>query len=322
MAWRGVDRPSIITVHNMAYQGVFERERMAALGIPEYAFQTAGVEFYGKISFLKAGLFYATHLTTVSPTYAREILTPEFGCGLDGLLRERASSGQLTGILNGIDESYNPLNDPHLEHHFSIDDFSGKVSNAADLRTSFGLEQKPAPLFALVSRLVHQKGVDLVVASTDAIVRQGGQVVATGQGEPELEKAIAALAERHPGSVGVEIGFDETLARRMYAGSDFLLMPSRYEPCGLSQMYAQRFGSLPIARKTGGLADTIQDEVTGFLFDKSSASSLERTIHRALEVFHGEGKLQCMKRAAMRRPAGWRGAALRYKALYKRASVA
>jgi starch synthase len=322
MAWRGVDRPSIMTVHNMAYQGVFEKERMPALGMPEYAFQTKGVEFYGKISFLKAGLFYATHLTTVSPTYAREILTPEFGCGLDGLLRERASSGQLTGILNGIDESYDPLNDPHLEHHFSSDDFSGKASNAADLRTAFGLEQKPAPLFALVSRLVHQKGVDLVVASADAIVQGGGQVVATGQGEPALEKAIADLAERHPGAVGVKIGFDETTARRMYAGSDFLLMPSRYEPCGLSQMYAQRFGSLPIARKTGGLADTIQDDVTGFLFDKSSASSLGKTIQRALEAFHGGKKLQQMKRAAMQRPAGWRGAALRYKALYRRASVA
>lgn len=322
MAWRGVDRPSIMTVHNMAYQGVFEKDRMIALGMPEYAFQTEGVEFYGKISFLKAGLFYATHLTTVSPTYAREILTPEFGCGLDGLLRDRERSGQLTGILNGIDESYDPLNDPHLKHHFSRDDFSGKASNAKDLRAAFGLEQKPAPLFALVSRLVHQKGVDLVIASADAIVRGGGQVVATGQGEPELEKAIAELADRHPGAVGVKIGFDETTARRMYAGSDFLLMPSRYEPCGLSQMYAQRFGSLPIARNTGGLADTIQDDVTGFLFNKSSASSLSKTIHRALEAFHGGKKLHQMKRAAMQRPAGWRGAALRYKALYKRASVA
>ena len=322
MAWRGVGRPSILTVHNLAYQGVFDRDRLGALGVPDHAFQTAGVEFYGKMSFLKGGLFYATHLTTVSPTYAREILTPEFGCGLDGLLRERAGHGQLTGILNGIDESYDPSRDPHLEHHFDAADSSGKESNASDVRAAFGLEEKTAPLFALVSRLVHQKGVDLVVEAAEAIVGEGGQVVATGQGEPELERAIVGLAERHPEAVGVHIGFDETLARRIYAGSDFLLMPSRFEPCGLGQMYAQRFGTLPIARNTGGLADTIEDDVTGFLFEKSSATSLGRTIHRALDAYGGGHKLQSMKRAAMQRPAGWRDAGRQYQAIYRRTAKA
>jgi starch synthase len=319
MAWRGVQTPSIMTVHNLAYQGVFDRDRLGALGIPDSAYDTDGVEFYGKVSFLKAGLYYASHLTTVSPTYAREILTPEQGCGLDGLLRHRAGQGRLTGILNGIDDSYDPQSDPHLNHHFDATDFSGKQHNASDVRRSFGLEASVGPLFAVVSRLVHQKGVDLVVDSASAIIKEGGQVVATGQGEPELERALQGLAERNPGQVGVRIGFDETLARRMYAGSDFLLMPSRFEPCGLSQMYAQRFGSLPIARNTGGLADTIQDNVTGFLFDRASATSLRRTIHRALRAFRGGKVMERMKSAAMRRPVGWDDAATEYQDVYSRA---
>ncbi len=238
------------------------------------------------------------------------------------MLRERAGHGQLTGILNGIDESYDPSHDPHLEHHFNARDFSGKENNATDVRAAFGLEEKTAPLFALVSRLVHQKGVDMVVEAAEVIVSEGGQVVVTGQGEPELERAIVGPAERHPEAVGVHIGFDETLARRMYAGSDFLLMPSRLEPCGLGQMYAQRFGTLPIAPNTGSLADTIQDNVTGFLFDKSSVSSLGKTIHRASGAYTGGHKLQTMKRAAMQRPAGWRDAARHYHALYRRAAKA
>ncbi len=182
LAWRHDPTPSILTVHNLAYQGLFDKRRCHSLGIPAAAFQQEGVEFHGKVSFLKAGLFYATHLTTVSPTYAREILTQELGCGLDGLLRARADRGQLTGILNGIDDSYNPQSDPHLEHHFDSTDFSGKESNAAHVRSAFGLENSSGPLFALVSRLVHQKGVDLVVEATGSIIREGGQVVAIGQG--------------------------------------------------------------------------------------------------------------------------------------------
>ncbi len=319
LAWQGDATPSILTVHNLAYQGLFDRQRCYSLGIPDAAFQQDGVEFHGKVSFLKAGLFYASHLTTVSPTYAREILTTEMGCGLDGLLRTRAERGQLTGILNGIDASYDPQSDPHLDHHFDSTDFTGKQSNAADVRSAFDLDDSSGPLFAVVSRLVHQKGVDLVIEAADAIIAKGGQLVATGQGEPALERAMADLAARHPGSVGVRIGFEETLARRMYAGSDFLLMPSRFEPCGLSQMYAQRFGSLPIARNTGGLADTIQDNVTGFLFDNPSARSLRRTIERAIHAFRGGKKLERMKGAAMKRPAGWNAAALGYQTIYRRA---
>jgi starch synthase len=321
LAWRGDPTPSILTVHNLAYQGLFDRQRCPLLGIPDAAFQTDGVEFHGKLSFLKAGLFYASHLTTVSPTYAREILTPEMGCGMDGLLRARADRCQLTGILNGIDDSYSPQADPHLEYHFDNTDFSGKQSNATNIRASFGIEASSGPLFALVSRLVHQKGVDFIVESVDAIVQKGGQVVAIGQGEQHLEQAMTALAGKHPDSVGVRIGFDEQLARRIYAGSDFLLMPSRFEPCGLSQMYAQRFGSLPIAHRTGGLADTIRDDVTGFLFDNPSARSLLTTIDRAIHVFRSDTVLERMTIAAMTRPAGWNAAALGYQAIHRQVIV-
>jgi starch synthase len=316
MEWSGVRKPSILTVHNLAYQGVFECGRAAALGIPGSALGVKGVEFYGNVSFLKAGLFYATHVTTVSPTYAREILMPELGCGLDGLLRDRAEHGELTGILNGIDESYDPGSDPHLVHHFGCGDMSGKDGNAADVRQTFSLSESAGPLFALVSRLVHQKGVDLVVDAARAILEQGGQIVATGKGEPHLEQAMISLSKQFPGAVGVRIGFEESLARRMYAGSDFLLMPSRFEPCGLSQMYAQRFGCLPIARKTGGLTDTVQDNITGFLFDAPSVSALTDAIDRAFQAFRSSAILGAMKTAAMLRPAGWNAAATSYQNVY------
>jgi len=318
----GNTTPSILTVHNLAYQGLFAQARCQPLGIPERAFHTDGVEFHGKLSFLKAGLFYASHVTTVSPTYAREIITPEMGCGLDGLLRTRAERSQLTGILNGIDDSYDPQSDPHLQHHFDRRDFTGKASNAADVRATLGMAPSNGPLFALVSRLVHQKGVDLVVETAGNIIRQGGQVAANGEGEPALEEAMKRLARLHPGAVGVKIGFDETLAHRIYAGSDFLLMPSRFEPCGLSQMYAQRFGSLPIATNTGGLADTIQDNVTGFLFDTVSARGLASTINRAIRAFGRRHVLTRMKDAAMKRPAGWNIAASGYQAVYRQTMAA
>jgi starch synthase len=316
LRWFGLATPSIVTIHNLAYQGVFARERLGALGIPERAFDVNGVEFYGQFSFLKAGLFYATHLTTVSPTYAREITTSEFGCGLDGLLRGRAERGELTGILNSIDESWDPETDALLEDHFAINRWQGKKANAAELRRAFGLSPSGGPLFAIVSRLVHQKGVDLAIEAADAIIAQGGQIVVTGRGEGRFEAELVGLAARRPGSVGVDIGFDERRAHRMYAGSDFLLMPSRFEPCGLSQMYAQRFGSLPIAHRTGGLADTIEDGVTGFLFGELSTAGLVEAVGRAFRAFHFRARLNAMRRAAMRRPSGWAEAALAYRRIY------
>lgn len=322
LAWRGQRIPTILTIHNLAYQGNFDRSRLPHLGIPDAAFQMNGVEFYGKLSFLKAGIYYSSHITTVSSTYAQEITRPEFGCGLDGLLRTRAEEGRLDGIINGIDASWDPSTDPYLVSQFSAENFRGKRANANTVRKSFGLDLSSGPLFAVVSRLVHQKGVDLAISAAETIVSQGGQIAVIGQGEARFEAELKALSNRHPGSVGVRIGYDEGDARRMYAGSDFLLMPSRFEPCGLSQMYAQRFGSLPIAHRTGGLADTIEDGVTGFLFGEPSLNRFKDAIRRGLETFRSRSRLTAMRRAAMNRPHGWDRSASRYQDVYERACQA
>ena len=319
LAWRRIRVPSVLTIHNLAYQGLFPRETMARLGMPEDAFDMNGVEFYGQLSFLKAGLYYATHVTTVSETYAREILTPESGCGLDGLLRTRAAQGRLAGILNGIDESWDPRTDPHLATRFEADDWKGKRANAESVRRQFGLAISRGPLFAIVSRLVHQKGIDLSIQAAETIVAEGGQLVAIGQGEARFEDALRGLARRHPDSVGVHVGFEERDARRMFAGSDFLLMPSRFEPCGLAQMYAQRFGSLPIVRRTGGLADTVEDGVTGFTFADPSPKGFTGAVRRALDTFAQKKRLNAMRRTAMARTFGWDEAAANYGSLYSRA---
>ncbi|MGU3359820.1 glycogen synthase GlgA [Methylobacterium sp. M6A4_1b] len=319
LAWNGLRVPSILTVHNLAYQGVFPRESLGRLGVPEDAFQMDGVEFYGQLSFLKAGLYYASHVTTVSETYAREIITPESGCGLDGLLRTRAAQGRLAGILNGIDESWDPRTDAHLAARFEIDDWKGKRANAETVRRQFGLAVSRGPLFAVVSRLVHQKGIDLSIGAAESIVAEGGQLVVIGQGEGRFEGALRDLARRHPAAVGVHVGFEERDARRMFAGSDFLLMPSRFEPCGLAQMYAQRFGSLPIVHRTGGLADTVEDGVTGFTFGEASARGFSGAIRRAFETFAQKKRLNAMRRHAMSRSFGWDQAATNYASLYARA---
>ncbi|MGE3334553.1 MAG: glycogen synthase GlgA [Rhodospirillaceae bacterium] len=319
LKWRGQQVPSILTIHNLAYQGLFERSRLPALGVPESAYNVDGVEFYGRMSFLKAGIVYASHVTTVSETYAREILTPEFGAGLDGVLKNRAAQNQLTGILNGIDDSFDPTRDPHLEHHFDSIDFTGKEKTAAFVRGAFGLADT-GPLFSVISRLVHQKGLDLLEDSADHIVRQGGQVVVIGEGDPAIEKSMRALASKYPARVAVRIGFDETLSRRAYAGSDFLLMPSRFEPCGLSQQYAQRFGTLPIAHRTGGLSDTIKDGVTGFLFGQFSSEGFMEAVGRAFGAYSSRKNFVEMKRAAMERRNCWRAAAGRYRDVYHSAA--
>ncbi|WP_372425796.1 glycogen synthase GlgA [Salinarimonas chemoclinalis] len=319
--WEGVRVPSVITIHNLAYQGLFSPARMERLGVPKDAFGLDGVEFHGKLSFLKAGLSYADHVTTVSATYAHEITTPELGCGLDGLLRLRAEQGRLTGIVNGIDASWDPATDPHLESPFALNAWDGKAANAAAVRRAFGLSETGGPLFAVISRLVHQKGVDLSIDAAEAIVADGGQIVVTGRGEGRFESELRALARRHPGMVGVDIGYEEVRARRMYAGSDFLLMPSRFEPCGLSQMYAQAFASLPIATRTGGLADTIDDGVTGFLFDRPSLPAFLDAIRRALDAFRARSRLMSMRRAAMTRPMGWDGSVRGYEGVYRRVGV-
>ena len=316
LKWRGGSTPSLLTIHNLAYQGVFDPRRLSTLAIPDAAFQIEGVEFYGKLSFLKAGVYYSSHLTTVSSTYAREITTPEFGCGLHGLLAERSEQGRLSGILNGIDESWDMDAGEEAE---GFDAHGWKGRHADYVRGAFGLALSAGPLFAIISRLVHQKGVDLALEAAENIVQAGGQLVVTGQGESHFEDRLLALANRHKGSVGVRIGFDGAEARAMFAGSDFLLMPSRFEPCGLSQMYAQKSGSLPIATRTGGLADTIEDGRTGFLFGMPTAGGLKGAVRRAFDTFGSGRRLTEMRRAAMAMRFDWRESASRYTNLYREA---
>ncbi|WP_447556603.1 glycogen synthase GlgA [Vreelandella sp. EE22] len=317
--WQQTPVPCIFTIHNLAYQGIFDASRLAPLGVPEDAFHIDGVEYYGELSFMKAGINYATHVTTVSATYALEITTPNFGCGLDGLLRCKAEQGRLSGIPNGIDDSWDPRTDSHLIQAFSSNDWRGKQANADYVRGRFGLKQSQGPLFVVISRLVHQKGLDLTIEAAKAIVEAGGQIVFMGSGEHEVEQALCALARRYQGAVTAYIGFDEYQARCLFAGSDFLLMPSRFEPCGLSQMYAQRFGSLPIAHRTGGLADTIEDGVTGFLFDDMQLGSYMRAIQRAFAVHKSTDLFNAMRGAAMTGRYHWRQSIVPYSKLYQQA---
>jgi starch synthase len=317
MRWKGLVTPSILTIHNLAYQGLYQPSRMAALGIPDLAFSINGAEFHGKISFLKGGIYYASHVTTVSETYAREITTAEHGCGLDGLLRLRMDEGRLTGIVNGIDDSWtSPVADAARGIRL------WKRRSAADIRKSFELPPSRGPLFSIISRLVHQKGIDLSIEAAETIIGNGGQLVVTGRGEPRLEDAIERLARRHPQAVAARIGFDDAEARRIFAASDFLLMPSRFEPCGLSQMYAQRSGALPIAYRTGGLVDTIEDGQSGFLFSSLTGAGLSSAVTRAFDAFRSKAAFLQMRQHAMAKRFDWSRPTDRYADVYARALAA
>jgi len=314
------DVPSVLTIHNLAYQGLFDCTHAPQLGLEGDALDA--LRFHGQLSFLQAGISCATRINTVSLHYARQITTATDGCGLHALLAQREAEGHLSGIVNGIDESWNPSGDRHLRATFSAQHCAGRAQNAAAVREAFGLQYTTGPLFAVVSRLVHQKGLDLTCAVAPQIVAAGGQLVVIGSGEPAVEAQVRELGHRHPGQVGVWIGFEEALARKMFGGADFLLMPSRFEPCGLSQMYAQRFGCLPLAHATGGLVDTVEDGVTGFLFHEASVHALSDCVQRAMRTFGMPTLMQAMRRAAMLRPAGWDRAGRQYLDLYQQMGVA
>jgi len=316
----GSTASSLLTIHNLAYQGLFPASLAGDLGIGEA--QREALEFHGQLSFLRGGIVHADQVNTVSVSYAAQITAPAEGCGLDRLLSRRAALGHLSGIVNGIDSSWDPSTDHHLPVHFSVQSCEGRDHNARHVRRAFGLPEGRGPLFAVVSRLVHQKGLDLTCDVAPQIVAAGGQLVIIGGGEPQIEAQVRELARRYPGSVAAHIGFDETLARCMFAGADFLLMPSRFEPCGLSQMYAQRFGCLPIAHATGGLIDTVDDGVTGFLFNAAEADALRRCVQRAFRTFRQSGLMAAMRRAAMLRPSGWEVAGTHYLDLYQRTTEA
>jgi starch synthase len=304
---------SVMTIHNLAFQGNFDASLLSRLEIPRAAFTLNGLEFYGRLSFLKGGIAYSDAITTVSPTYAREIQTPELGCGLDGLLRHRREV--LSGILNGIDTAaWDPACDPHIEQRYDAASLELKSVNKAALQRRMGLPVEPrTPLFGVVSRFTHQKGIDLVAVAADALAAIPAQLVALGTGSGEIETAMTRAAEREPQRIAVRIAFDEALAHAIEAGADLFLMPSRFEPCGLNQMYSQRYGTPPVACATGGLLDTVEDGKTGFLF----SDDLVGAARRALEVYADSARWREMQRAAMVRDFSWSASAHRYAALYR-----
>ena len=317
---------SVFTVHNLAYQGFFAAGIFPELSLPAGFYQLDGVEFYGGVSFLKAGLAYADRLTTVSPTYAREIQTPEYGEGLDGLLRLRA--GALTGILNGVDPRYwDPEHDDAIPQPYNVDTAeAGKAAAKAALRRRLHLYDGAAPVFGVVSRLTPQKGLDLLLEAVPDLAACGGQLALLGNGDQPLETGFAAAMEAHRGTVGVEIGYDEALARLVVAGADCMVLPSRFEPCGLTQLYALRYGTLPVVRRTGGLADTVVDATparlrdktaTGFSFDPATAEGLAAAIERATALYADRPRWRQMMRQAMTRDFSWAQSARQYVALYR-----
>src|SRR5262245_1750982 len=288
---------TLFTIHNLAYQGVFWHYDVPMTGLGWDLFTPAGIEFYGKLNFLKGGLVFSDLLTTVSQTYAREMRTAAFGNGLEGVLEER--SHDLHGVVNGIDYAlWNPGKDPLIPDTYSADDPSGKAACAAGLRAELGLEAGPGPLIGMVTRLAEQKGLDLVLEALPGILAAGARVALLGSGDATLEAAFTAAARQHPRHVAVHIGYDAGLAHRLYAGADCFLMPSRYEPCGLGQLIALRYGAAPVVRRTGGLADTVTEfdparrSGTGFLFDAFAVEALLDAVRRVA--------------SAHRQPALWR----------------
>jgi starch synthase len=315
--------PTLMTVHNLGYQGVFPPDVWPLLGLDRRWFGPEHLEFYGNVNFLKAGLVFADALSTVSPRYAEEIQTPEHGHGLDGVLRARR--GVLRGIVNGIDTTrWNPARDPHLAAPFGSDDLSGKAVCKAALQRSWGLPIEPrVPLFGMVTRLAEQKGIDLVATALPQLLALDLQLVIVGSGDQRYEQWLRDAGRRHPARLAVRLAFDEALSHQVEAGADALLMPSRYEPCGLNQMYSLRYGTVPIVRATGGLDDTIDDvdavpePGTGFKFAEYSAAALMDGVRRALRRYANRGGWERIMREGMRRDFSWQRAADAYLDLYR-----
>ena len=321
-------RPAtVFTVHNLAFQGNFPIELARWLGVPEACLGMDGCEFYGHASFLKAGLRYADRITTVSPTYAKEVLTPGYGHGLDGLLRAR--SKDFHGILNGVEAAlWTPATDSSLPAPFGPKDISGKRACKAQLQRELGLTVDPdRPLFAYASRLTHQKMADILLEALPWFGKSGAQFALVGQGDPWLEAAFRAAGRSDPGRLAVNVGFEEALSHRLYAGADVVLAPARYEPCGLSQLYAMRYGSLPVVRRTGGLVDTVVDAspraiaegaATGFSFQEPTAADLVGAMDRALELHAQPLAWRRLQMRAMQQDFSWDRSAGKYLDLYRR----
>jgi starch synthase len=317
---------SVFTVHNLAFVGEFEPLQLTELQLPRSTFAPEGLEFHGKGSFMKAGLYYADQLTTVSPTYAQEIQTSSFGCGFEGLLTRRAPV--LAGILNGVDTTvWNPATDPHIDARFDRDDLAGKAKVKAALQRSLGLRVDPAQLLVgVVTRLAYQKGVDLLVQSMRGLAGEGVQLALLGSGDPQIERDLTQLARQLPQAVSISFGYDDALSHRIIAGADVVAVPSRYEPCGLTQLYGLRYGSAPVVHAVGGLADTVvdaseanlqADRATGFTFVNATEAALHAALHRAQRLYADAPRWQQLMRRAMAQDFSWNEAAARYLDLYR-----
>jgi starch synthase len=317
---------TVFTVHNLAYQGLFPSGDFGLLGLPSRFMASSGLEYHGQLSFMKAGLKFARRITTVSPTYAKEIATHEFGFGLDGVIRGRGAD--VSGVLNGVDgKVWDPASDASLAVRYSAEQLEGKAQCKAALQAELGLAPDPkAPLFGLVSRLTSQKGLDLLLGALPGLLRRGAQLALQGTGDPALEAAFVAAAQSHVGSVAVRIGYDEAFAHRLIGGADAILVPSRFEPCGLTQLYGLRYGTLPVVRRVGGLVDTVvdasdeavrDDRATGFSFDAATPAALDGAMQRAINAYHEPARWQQLMQRAMAQDFSWDGAAQKYAGLYK-----
>lgn len=318
---------SIFTIHNIAYTGRFQAYHIAELGLPWEFFHPNGLEFYGEMSYLKSGLYFADKITTVSPTYAREITEQIAGAGMHGLLQIRQAEGRLRGILNGVDEEvWNPESDNNIVANYRSNYMHGKAKNKAELQRYFGLpENKDSLLFVMVTRLTEQKGADFLLAKIDEIMQQDVQLVVLGSGSPDLEWALREAQSRYPHKIGVKIGYDEALSHQIIAGGDVILVPSRFEPCGLTQLYGLKYGTLPLVRRTGGLADTVVDShkesienrsATGFVFDHPNADSFADAVHRAISLWKKNKLWSSVRQNALAQDFGWAKVAQQYQALY------
>jgi starch synthase len=315
---------TVLTLHNVGYQGLFPGSQFEKTGLPPSLFTPVGLEYYGFVNLLKGGIVYADYVTTVSPTYAEEILTPEFGFGLDGVLRNRAD--RLLGILNGIDiDRWNPETDSYLPANYSASDRSGKLICKKALQREFQLPESSVPLLGIIARLTSQKGLDLVAAIIPQLMAMDVQLVMLGTGEPELEAKFQMLEARYPYRMALHIGFDEGLAHRIEGGADVFIMPSRYEPCGLSQLYSLRYGTVPVVRKTGGLADTVLpltegalqvEEATGFHIEEDTAEALLAVLRRVVAVYQNRLIWNQLVEAGMATDVSWARSAGAYDRLF------
>lgn len=316
---------TVFTVHNLGYQGVFDKSYISNLGLPWDIFSLDGLEFYDKLNFLKGGIVFTDALTTVSKTYSKEIQTPDYGFGLDGLLKK--FSYKLSGIVNGIDiEVWNPKTDKLINYNFDYSNIDIKKKNKKSLQNALGLREIDIPLFGIVSRLAAQKGIDILSQSIRDLLKSGvnAQFVLLGNGEKNIEDELLNLSKTYPQNISLNLKFDEPLAHKIYASSDFFVMPSKYEPCGLGQMIAYRYGTLPIVRATGGLKDTVKNyspkskNSTGFVFEKYDANELSKTINKAVKLYSQKSELERLIKNVMQLDYSWKNQSQEYIKLYKK----